>query len=84
MASFQPPTDKFVVWALREEMGIFAHLQPGDRGRNVYKLTNGTYTEHHPGSETEIEITYHGGHVHTLTTEEESDLIAAGYGAYIS
>lgn len=84
MATFQPPTDKFVVWTYRYDAGILSYLQPGDRGRNVYKLTDGTYTENHPSSETLISKTYHGGHMHDLTAQEEADLTAAGYGAYIS
>jgi hypothetical protein len=31
-----------------------------------------------------IAITYHGGHIHPLTAEEEQDLRDAGYGDYIT
>jgi len=31
-----------------------------------------------------IAITYHGGHIHPLTDQEEADLRDAGYGDYIT
>jgi hypothetical protein len=34
--------------------------------------------------DTDIAIIYHGGHIHELTAQEEADLIAAGYGDYIT
>lgn len=61
-----------------------SYLQPGEVGRNVFKLTNGTYTEDDPVDSAMVEKVYHGGHVHELTAQEVSDLTAAGYGAYIT
>lgn len=61
-----------------------SYLKPGKRGRNVYKLTDGTFTESDPFDVSLIAITYHGGHVHTVTGQEEADLIAGGYGEYVS
>ena len=83
MATFSPPTDDFVIWSDAETTGILAYLRPGPRGRNVYKLSAGVYTENQPANTFEAEKTYHGGHIHQLTAAEEADLTAAGYGAYI-
>ncbi len=60
-----------------------ARLKGWPRGRNVYKLANGSFTEDQPHPDTLIDKTYHGGHIHQLTAQEEADLIAAGYGDYI-
>lgn len=84
MATFTPPTDLFVSWADRNEKGIFAALKPFPRGRNVFKLVDGSFTENQPNDPAVIAKTYHGGHVHTLTDAEAADLTAAGYGDYIS
>lgn len=83
MATFIPPTDNLVNWALPGERGIMAALRPGARGRNVFKMKDGSFTEFQPGDFEQIEITYHGGHIHPITAEEEADLRAAGYGDYI-
>jgi hypothetical protein len=58
--------------------------EPEARGRNVYKLTNGTYTEVDIRDEGQIVKIYHGGHLNEVTAQEVADLTAAGYGAYIS
>jgi hypothetical protein len=84
VATFLPPTDNFVTWGEPDEEGIFAYLRPGPRGRNVFKLVDGNFTESQPSDMTTVEKVYHGGHVHTLTDAEEADLIAAGYGDYIT
>ena len=88
MATFIPPTDELVRWAdpfdLSIEHRLFRYLHPGDRGRNVYKLTNSSFTENQPGDMSTVAITYHGGHVHTITAAEAADLTAAGYGANIT
>lgn len=65
-------------------MGIMSYLQPGEVGRNVFKLIDGTYTEDDPWDESVIAKVYHGGHVHQLTAEEAAELTAAGYGDYIT
>lgn len=83
MATFRPPTDDFVYWAESYESGIMAYLKPGRRGRNVFKTTDGSFTESQPADNSIIAHIYHGGHVHTLTAAEEADLRAAGYGDYI-
>jgi len=82
MATFRPPTDPLVRFDDGSGGGIFSYLTGFPRGRNVYKLTNGSFTESQP-DDSEIAHIYHGGHLHPLTATEETDLIAAGYGAYI-
>lgn len=84
MATFKPPTDDFVYWADNGEEGIFSYLKPWPRGRNVFKLTDGSFTEYQPMDQDSIAITYHGGHIHELTAQEEQDLRDAGYGDYIT
>jgi len=58
--------------------------RPGLRGVNVYKLTNATFTEANQSDYSVVEKVYHGGHVHTLTEEEYTDLLAAGYSEYLT
>ena len=83
MATFRPPTDNLVYWSEPGDWGIFTALRPGRRGRNVFKLTDGTFVEWQPAFPDQIAHIYHGGHVHELTEQEEADLRAAGYGDYI-
>ena len=88
MATFITPTDDFVRYGNPLEGGIQARFwrfyEPEARGRNVYLLDDGTYTEVDIRDEGQIVKIYHGGHVHTITDQEAADLTAAGYGAYIS
>jgi hypothetical protein len=88
MATFIPPTDNLVRWADQFDTAIehrlFRFLSPGARGRNVFKLTDNTYTEDQPGDMSTVSVTYHGGHEHTVSAAEASALTAAGYGAYIT
>lgn len=88
MATFTPPTDDFVRYGNPLLGGVQARFwrfyEPEARGRNVYKLTDGTYTEVDIRDEGQIVKIYHGGHLNEVTAEEVVDLTAAGYGAYIS
>lgn len=84
MPNFTPPTDPFVTFGSRYETGIMASLRPFPRGRNVYKLVDGSFTENQPSDPEKIDKIYHGGHIHPLTASEETDLRNAGYGDYIS
>lgn len=84
MPLFIPPTDNLVSWADEGEEGIMAFLQPGPRGRNVFKLVDGSFVEYQPSDPDLIAVTYHGGHIHEVTAAEAADLTDAGYGAYIS
>ena len=94
---FRTPTDNQVDFTGSDFYGIdmipanklvyalYRHYQPGPRGRNVWKLTDGTYTENQPMNDDDIAIIYQGGHEHVLFDDAERDsLIAAGYGPYIS
>ena len=83
MTTFKPPTDNYVNWALPGDRGILAVLRPGPRGRNVFKMNDGSFTEFQPAYYDDIAITYHGGHIHEIDATEEADLRAAGYGDYI-
>lgn len=87
MAVFRPPTDDFVYWDdlydNSPESRLFARVRNGARGRNVYKLVDGGYTENQPAWPGDIEKIYLGGHDNVITAEEEADLIAAGYGDFI-
>lgn len=88
MATFTPPTDNLVRWAdpfdPAIEHRLFRFLSPGARGRNVFKLTDDSYTESQPGDMTTVSVTYHGGHSHSVSSAEASALSAAGYGAYLT
>lgn len=87
MSIFRPPTDDFVYWTdlydNSPESRLLARLRNSARGRNVYKLVDGNYTENQPGTPEEIAVTYFGGHDNVVTAEEVASLTAAGYGAYI-
>ena len=88
MATFTPPTDNLVRWAdpfnRSIEHQLFKFLAPGARGRNVFKLTDNSYTEAQPGDMSTVKTTYHGGHKHTVSAAEAALLTAAGYGAYLT
>lgn len=87
MPIFRPPTDAFVVWTdlydNSPESRLLGRIPSGERGRNVYRLIDGTYTENQPATFEEIAVTYFGGHNNSITAEEAVALTAAGYGAYI-
>ena len=63
---------------------LYRHYTPGPRGRNVWKLTDGTYTENQPPEDTDIDIIYYGGHDHHVDDTERAALISAGYGDYVN
>jgi hypothetical protein len=94
MSVFTPPTDDFVQQAIipdesssveeRLAYRLYRHYSPGPRGRNIYKLNDGTYTENEPADMTTVAITYYGGHATEVTATEVASLTAAGYGEYIS
>lgn len=94
MSIFRPPTDDFVPLALppkpedsqeaRVAFNLFSHYANDPRGRNVFKLTNGTFTENEPNDNTLIAKVYFGGSDNVVTPQEVAELTAAGYGAYIT
>lgn len=87
MATFTPPTDNLLRWGDKTNRGmdrLFSRLAAGPRGRNVFKLNDGTYTENQPGDMTTVAIEYLGGHVHTVSAAEATALTTAGYGSYLT
>lgn len=85
---FRPPTVADVPTQLvggdRIANRLARFFAPQSRGKNVYKLVDQTFTEVDQSNYDVIEKVYHGGHVHTLTEEEYSDLLAAGYEDYLT
>ena len=63
---------------------LFKYAEPTYAGINVYKLTDGTYSEVEQRDYTLIAKVYWGGTLNVVTAEEKADLIAAGYGSYVS
>jgi hypothetical protein len=98
MAIFRPPTDNFVVPVIISDyMGGFqlpreqrlanrlgGRIEASPRGRNIFLLTNGTYTDDQPSSLDMVSKVYYGGHDNEITADEVTALTAAGYGDYIS
>jgi hypothetical protein len=98
MAIFTPPTDNYVRPTLAENFTkglvlsqeqrlanrLASHVRPTPRGRNVFLLTNGTYTENEPSDMDTVAKVYYGGHNIEVTADEVASLTAAGYGEYIS
>jgi hypothetical protein len=94
MSIFKPPTDDFMVLGIppkefdsqeaRVAYNLFRHFDAEPRGRNVFLLTNGTYTENEPNDITTISKVYWGGSNNEVSADEVASLTAAGYGAYIS
>jgi hypothetical protein len=93
MPTFTPPTENATYMGSapqpfdgpekRLTYRLFKHYAPLPRGRNVYKLVDGTYSEDEQYDISRVAITYHGGHEIPVTEQEAADLTAAGYGAYI-
>ena len=88
MAIFRPPTDNLVRYADPNGHGLahrlFRFYSPDPRGRNVYKMVDGSYSEIDQRDDSLYTKIYFGGHDNEVTAQEVSDLTAAGYGAYIS
>jgi len=85
---FRPPTDDLVRWADYGGSGLgnrlFRFYAPEARGRNVYKLTDGSFTENEQRDLDTVSKIYYGGHENTVTQAEKDDLVAAGYGEYVT
>lgn len=94
MSTFRPPTDDFVSLGIppkefdsqekRLAFNLFKYFGNEPRGRNVFLLTDGTYTENEPNDITTITKVYWGGSENQVTEAEVASLTAAGYGEYIS
>jgi hypothetical protein len=98
MAIFRTPTDSFVTPRLAEfnikgerlseeqrlANRLAVHYAATPRGRNVFQLTDLSYTENQPSNMSTVIKTYLGGHDIEVTAAEVASLTAAGYGAYIT
>ena len=98
MAIFRTPTDNFTTKTLSQMFTkglvlsqeqrlanrLASHVAPTARGRNVYLLNTGAYTENQPGDMTTVAKVYYGGHEIEVDAAEVASLTAAGYGSYIS
>jgi hypothetical protein len=78
------PPKEFDSQEARMAYSLFKHFDAEPRGRNVFLLTNGTYTENEPNDITTISKVYWGGTDNQVSADEVASLTAAGYGAYIS
>jgi len=93
MSIFRPPTDDFVVLGIppkeidsqeaRLAYSLFRHFDAEPRGRNVFLLTDGSYTENEPNDIATIRKVYWGGSDNEVSADEVASLTAAGYGSYI-
>ena len=63
---------------------LFAFTPQGVRAKNLYRLTDGSYTTTDPRRPELITRTYLGGHDNFLTDPEITELTAAGYGSSIT
>lgn len=63
---------------------LFSYATPGARGKNIYKLTDGSYTDVDPRDPADYTKLYYGGHSNFVSAEEKADLVAAGYGEYVT
>ena len=98
MAIFRTPTDNFsrktlsemfikgIVLSQEQRLAnrLASHVAPTARGRNVYLLNTGAYTENQPGDMATVAKVYYGGHDIEVDATEVASLTAAGYGSYIS
>jgi hypothetical protein len=85
---FRPPATTEIAPADRDDMSIagrlFRYAEPTYAGVNVYKLTDGSYTTVEQRDYDLISKIYYGGSQNFVTAEEKADLVAAGYGDYVS
>ena len=63
---------------------LAVHYAATPRGRNVFQLTDLSYTENRPSNMSTVIKTYLGGHDIEVNATEVASLTAAGYGAYIT
>jgi hypothetical protein len=73
--SLLPTTSKY-------KRALFKFYRGAPVGHNVYIMNDGSVTEF--PDPLEIASTYHGGHSHVITDEEEVVLRAAGYGEFLT
>ena len=63
---------------------LFRYAEPTYSGVNVYKLTDGTFTEVEQREYDRVVKVYWGGTKNFVTQAEKDELVAAGYGEYIT
>jgi hypothetical protein len=63
---------------------LFSYATPGTRGKNIYKLTDGSYTDVDPRDPDDYTKLYYGGRINFVSAEEKADLVSAGYGEYVT
>jgi len=63
---------------------LFSHTPQGARAKNLYRLTDGSYTTTDPRRPELITRTYFGGHDNFLTAAEITELTDAGYASSIT
>lgn len=85
---FRPPVGDTFPWVYRDTpvpgYNLLARLAPGQRARNIYKLTDGTFTNNQPAETSDYVAIYLGAHNNFVSAAEKADLIAAGYGEYVT
>jgi hypothetical protein len=85
---FRPPVNDSFAWndRLRPVAGDFLlrKLVPGGRAKNVYKLTDGSYTTNQPAEVEDYVLVHYGAHNNFVSASEKADLISAGYGEYVT
>lgn len=84
MPIFRPPTDDVVAYVdVANQSGLayrlFRYYEPEPRGRNVFLLTNGTFTENEPADPSGYTKIYWGGSENVVTRSEAIVLENAGY-----
>lgn len=79
--TFTPPTtaDHPLGFEGKGPGAVFRYFAAQPRGRNVWKLTDGTYTFFQPFDPALIAIEYLGGHEYSVSADERASLIAAGF-----
>lgn len=84
---FRPPIDLIGPQTLAKKHSsdrLARHYVPTPRGRNVYQLTDLSFSETEQRLSSDYIKLFHGGHEHLLTEDEYTALVAAGYSANIT
>jgi hypothetical protein len=88
MTIFRPPTDDLVRYSDFAGQGIahrlFRFYRPEPRGRNVYLMNDGSFSEADLVDSSSYTKIYFGGSENIVTAQEVAALTAAGYGEYLS
>ena len=83
MPMFVPPTENAVVYgdALKRglEWRLWRFYAPTLRGKNVYRLVDGSFVEVQPRDMSLVSRVFFGGHSNYVSDVEADALVAAGY-----